>query len=149
FEKRRHRRLAQSLERSDRRRHLHARDDGLFQTAHDLAGRTKQRPPDWLGLSCCVRCPQRKSEVEGQKSGRALTANPLNLLLKEQTGEWASDFVAAAGTPRKDRVAQVLFSSVFRRDPASCSKGRSYRQTIGERSQHDLYLSEQRVSRVD
>jgi hypothetical protein len=40
------------------RRHPHERDDGLFQAADELAGRTKQRPPDWLGVGGS-RCPRR------------------------------------------------------------------------------------------
>ena len=54
-EKRRHGRLAQSFERSDRRRHLHARDDGLLQAAYGLARRTKQRPTDRVGVLTEVR----------------------------------------------------------------------------------------------
>jgi hypothetical protein len=33
-----------------RRGHLYARDDGLLQAAHELAGTAKQRPTNWLGL---------------------------------------------------------------------------------------------------
>src|SRR5262249_48337831 len=49
-EKGRHRRLAQSFERRDRRRYLHWRDDGLLRTTDELARGTKQRPPDRLGI---------------------------------------------------------------------------------------------------
>jgi hypothetical protein len=46
----RSRRLAQSLEGGDRRGHLYPRDDGLLQAPHELAGRTKQRPADRMGV---------------------------------------------------------------------------------------------------
>ena len=51
FEKRRYRRLAQSLEGSHRRGHFYSRDDGLLQAADELAGGTKQRSPDRLGVA--------------------------------------------------------------------------------------------------
>jgi len=50
--------LAESAEGSHGRRHLHARDDGIFQTADELAGGTEQRPSDRLGVGGS-RCHQR------------------------------------------------------------------------------------------
>ena len=49
FEKRRHRRLAQSIKRSYRQRHLHTCHDGILQAFDELARTTKQRPSNRLG----------------------------------------------------------------------------------------------------
>src|SRR5439155_19803225 len=62
-QERRHGRLAQSTEGSDRGRYLHTRNGRILQTAAKLAGRTEQRPPDRMGLDQKAKIRGRRAEV--------------------------------------------------------------------------------------
>jgi len=97
--KRRHGGLAQSSERSHRRRHFHPDDDGLLQTADELAGGTKQGPPDRLGLNSPSLCSMTSATSNRRVGTRAVASAVL------------SGFPPDAPTPAALRTAHTTAKS--------------------------------------
>src|SRR5437868_5259200 len=78
FEKGWNGRLAESSEGGYRRRYFHSRDGRVFQTAAKLAGGTKQRPPDRLGVVYFGRCDAPSvSPIECERSRNHVALPPI------------------------------------------------------------------------